>query len=727
MHKLSRIAFVSCVLVAACSAPPQVAERSSGLTNSYQDNNDPDANIVVRFISDRTCTGTLISSTRVLTARHCVAGSPLVNIGPTTYPIKIQFGADSQNFVRKDINVSSPAQVADFINDTPITDQEFGVDLAILTLDQPVLDVANIPHPTLTSPTLGDDKTGGLYGPGWGMAGWAPADAPRFRQVSIFNSITLHHYTGFPDNQGQIWDYNQSRVSTNGGDSGGPLFYLRNGTQRDIMGVLSGKAYPQISDCGFGACAIWTDVTRGLPQAWIVDQMTREDRGLVPGIPARGPNWWRQHPGYRWTGEVDYYGAVRPDDADGDHWLDVHDNCPNMPNVDQRDSNDDGRGDACADWVDLGGWLQGVDNPAQPVGGSYQVFWDRARSLQHILAIGSEHGVWEKGLDGSNQLSGTPWTALPNMGWASRIGAATDMPPSFTVNELFAIGGESGVWHRYQMFNMGWDNWQRVFDQFYATELSAVQRDNGTIASIAIDSDGAVAEHDPLAFASIGNMYGWTWKWLPDLPTRALAISTVNILGRVHVVVIGADGNVYHTSDQATSQPFMFWNGWENLGRGAPWMKPLPSQVVAASTPSPSLGGQRITIFDVEAGSVYRNTLQLNDRGATWTGWQEIFPVFAHAQSIAVANNGMGFGPGVGRIELFYVDANGDVWDSWQPSETDADTAPLAGPVQRGANRAQLGTSVDSDGRIELFGLDRTTHHLMRDFQVYKPSFSWYY
>jgi hypothetical protein len=723
----TRLALPICaVAFAACSPPPPVGEAARGLTASYPDSNDADANVVVRFDANHGCTATLISSTRVLTAKHCVTGSTIDNSSPATFPITIRIGADNQSWVRS-VRVSSSAQVTPFINWTPLNDQEFGVDLAILTLDEPVLDVVNIPHPTLTSPTLGNDTTGGQYGYGWGMAGWAPSDAPRFRQASIFNTITLHHYTGYPDNIGQIWDYSQQVVSLNAGDSGGPLFYLRNGNQRDVMGVASAKTYPSLTDCGSGTCAVWTDVTRGAPQAWIIDQMTREDRGLVPGIPARGPNWWAKHPGYRWTGEVDYYGAQRPDDLDGDHWLDSHDNCPTVANVDQRDSDDDGHGDACNDWEDLGGWLQGVDNPAQPITGSYQVFFDRARNFQHVMAIGGEHGVWEKLLDGSNGDTGTPWNALFDMGWASRIGAGADGPPSFTVNELFALGGENGVWHRYQMFTQGWTDWHRVYDQFVATELVTVRRDNGTEVAIAIDSDGALAAHDPLAFLSWGNMYGWTWKWLPDLPTRALSLSAVNIAGRVHLAVVGADGNVYHTSDQPSSSPFMFWNGWESLGRGATWIQAAPAQVVAASTAAASLGGQRITIFDVEGGAVFRNTFQASVSGPSWTGWQEIFPVFSHVQMIAVANNGVAFGPGVGRIELFSVDANGDVWDSWQPRESVADTWPLSGPVQRGANRAQLGTSVDPDGRIELFALDRTTHHLMRDFQIYRPTFSWFY
>jgi hypothetical protein len=39
--------------------------------------------------------------------------------------------------------------------------------------------------------------------------------------------------------------------------------------------------------------------------------------------------------------------ATRPPDADRDGIEDARDNCPTVPNADQRDSNRDGKGDAC--------------------------------------------------------------------------------------------------------------------------------------------------------------------------------------------------------------------------------------------------------------------------------------------------------------------------------------------------------------------------------------------
>jgi hypothetical protein len=157
------------------------------------------------------------------------------------------------------------------------------------------------------------------------MAGWASEQAKPFRQAVLSLSIELHHYPGAPDTDsltGQFWDHDRSGAGTvNHGDSGGPLYVLRPDRTRDVIGVAVGQRYPDVVDCNLKACDVWTDITRGAPNAWLHNQVIDH---------TRSPAWLAKH-GHSeiWEGEVDYTGPCQASrDQDCDHWYDEHDYCP---------------------------------------------------------------------------------------------------------------------------------------------------------------------------------------------------------------------------------------------------------------------------------------------------------------------------------------------------------------------------------------------------------------
>ena len=183
----------------------------------------------------------------------------------------------------------------------------------------------------------GADTNGGTYsdvfpdGP-IGFAGWAPQDAIVFRQALIWNSVTMHHYPGYPSDvgigrSGQIWDKeHDTSGGDNPGDSGGPVFVQRPDLTRDVIGILSGDRYTSVDDCGFGSCTVWADITRGLPADFV---------RVVMVDTSRSPAWLLKHgKADQWLGEVDYTGPCKSgptpetNDTDCDHWFDVHDYCP---------------------------------------------------------------------------------------------------------------------------------------------------------------------------------------------------------------------------------------------------------------------------------------------------------------------------------------------------------------------------------------------------------------
>lgn len=248
-----------CMVLATLWAPgTALAQGTPAVTpfiaGGHDDDNSVEANAIVRLVSNKLCTGTLITPMAVLTARHCLNGDD--TNPPMTFPIQVQVGGDSNNFLK--VYTSNNIIPSRAWATGPQTTGNPGNDIAVLFLDPPgnaipgsmpgpVLELAQIGHPSLVSPCptsgCGDDANGGTYDPQLGMVGWAPSDAPRFRQIAFDSEF--HHFPGKPDDRGQYWQHVQGSIHDDPGDSGGPLFVRRPVPGRpglffrDVIGVLS--------------------------------------------------------------------------------------------------------------------------------------------------------------------------------------------------------------------------------------------------------------------------------------------------------------------------------------------------------------------------------------------------------------------------------------------------------------------------------------------------------
>jgi hypothetical protein len=445
----------------------------------------PETNMTVAIESSDgsapACSGVLLTSTVVLTARPCVNPAlvgkwPIVRVGPS-FATANRYFSTRLPIIEQDPSLTTHAGPTD-----PVT-VDTNEQLALIFLDptQPVLADAVLSPPQLHQglqyPPSGAANADGSYiYSGVGTAGWSNATltpAPGtlgatdaglpivndVRQSVVYPNVSLYDNTDFGSDN-PFWfrarnDGNSGALD--GADLGGPLFLVSpaeiNGVainDRQVFGIaVATSVAPGNIDSGAcpgtaTACDVWVDLTSDPNLTWI---LTNLEVPVVASGPHKNTTWFQQHPKEQargdgtpdwWLGEVDYTGAcTATTDTDCDHWIDApteiatspdagvmtRDNCVGWFNPDQGDVDDDSFGDVCDNCPALVNASQGNSALKPPAGFG---------GVPGRVPDGTEEMVAAYAGDGCRL-----WTTEP-VGNPSSISVGTP-------NNVWAVGGGSPV------------------------------------------------------------------------------------------------------------------------------------------------------------------------------------------------------------------------------------------------------------------------------------------
>lgn len=242
--------------------------------------------------------------------------------------------------------------------------------------------------------------------------------------------------------------------------------------------------------------------------------------------------------------------------------------------------------------------------------------------------------------DGSVEV--TSWNGSTWTGWTSIGGFTLSAPEAVSWGtgrlDVFAVGGDSALWHRGWTSSGGWMPWETLGGQL-STSPGAAAWGPGRVDVFAGGLDGGL-----WTISWTGS--GWTgWMSLGGQLTARPDVATW-AAGRLDVFARGTDGALWHRAFGGG-----MWFGWERIG-GA----------LGSGPGAVSWGAGRLDVF--AAGT--DGALWLISWSGSWTGWSRIGGVLGSAPDAASRAPGLldVVASGADRAP-YLISWTGESWSGW--------------------------------------------------------------
>jgi hypothetical protein len=242
----------------------------------------------------------------------------------------------------------------------------------------------------------------------------------------------------------------------------------------------------------------------------------------------------------------------------------------------------------------------------------------------------------------------------------------------------------------------GWASWTSLGGALVAGSPVAGAQQDGRVAVFGY-SAGPIDRQLTWITEDPGAPSGWSgWTDLSSPPGQSLGAMTVsrNADGRLQVfsrLGLMSTGVVWSIAQQVADSAT--WDSWTSLG--AP-----PGGVSAHLLVSVQNADGRLELFALGQAAEVWHTWQDAPSSGTWSAWESLGrPTGASIIRLAAGKNLDG------RLELFGLSSDGELWNIWQ-------LAPNSGWSSWDARGAPIGTTLgalavgeNADGRLEVFAI----------------------